>query len=228
MTYSMMCLGRVASSTECRVDLAHTCNLREQSWPFKTTAWILRVCLMCSTWMSICSEKLKYVLSHCVHMQKLFEALFSHWPLHWVFADSSGSLREWWFRVQLDRHVSGMGITPWNCVHLAMYCDWITSHSTFSLSLSLPLLSISLLTLPLSYHSLSPLFSSSPSLSPILSPSPPHSPHPLKAVLWGMFVAFVLSLCEDCSYDILRGRKWPKMVLAGVSGTVLIVSTASS
>ena len=119
MTYSMMCLGCVASSTECRVDLAHTCNLHEQSWPFKTTAWMLRVCLMCSTWMSVCSEKLKYLLSHCVHMQKLFEALFSHWPLHWVFADSSGSLREWWFRVQLDRHVSGMGIAPWNCVRLA-------------------------------------------------------------------------------------------------------------
>ena len=59
----------------------------------------------------------------CVHVQGLFEAIFSHWPLHWVFADSSGGLREWWFRVQLDRHVSGMETVPWNAYILLLQKD---------------------------------------------------------------------------------------------------------
>ena len=63
--------------------------------------------------------------------------------------------------------------------------------------------------------------------SPLLSLSPPHPPH-VQAVLWGMFSAFLLSMCEDYGYDPVKGRKWLKLVFASASGAVLIVSTAST
>ena len=75
-----------------------------------------------------------------------------------------------------------------------------------------------------------------PSPSSLLSYSIPHISLPLspslsplifstKAVLWGMFAAFVLCLCEEYNYEVLRLRKLLKMVLATLSVIVLAVST---
>ena len=64
------------------------------------------VCLCCVCVYHACVRTTVYInLLLCV-LQERFELIFSMPPLRWVFADSNGTLHEWWFRLQLDRHVS--------------------------------------------------------------------------------------------------------------------------
>ena len=62
------------------------------------------VATKCGRIICVCNDPFLFVI-----VQERFEAVFSVPPLRWVFSDSSGSLHEWWFRLQLDRHVSGNG-----------------------------------------------------------------------------------------------------------------------
>ena len=63
----------------------------------------VRIAAICDLLLYVCTYVCMYV---CV-VQERAEVIFSMPPLCWVFADSNGTLHEWWFRLQLDRHVSG-------------------------------------------------------------------------------------------------------------------------